>query len=77
MIVDFIREHADRREPGGLPWGVEPICPVLTEHGLRVAPSTYDEHVGKTPTAREQRDEFLLRQIRRVHAANYRGVRRS
>jgi putative transposase len=71
VIVDFIREHADHREPGGLRWGVEPICTVLTEHGLKVAPSTYYEHVGKTPTARDQRDEFLVTEIRRVHAANY------
>ena len=71
VIVDFIREHADHREPGGLRWGVEPICAVLTEHGLTVAPSTYYEHVGKAPTARQQREEFLLEQIRRVHAANY------
>ena len=54
VIVDFIREHADHREPGGLRWGVEPICAVLTEHGLQIAPSTYYEHVGKAPTAREQ-----------------------
>ena len=51
--------------------GVEPICAVLTEHGLPVAPSTYYDHVGRTLTAREQRDVFLLKQIRRVHAANY------
>lgn len=38
MIVDFIREHADHREDGGLRWGVEPICAVLSEHGLQVAP---------------------------------------
>src|SRR5665811_1844715 len=38
---DFIREHANHREPGGLRWGVEPICTVLTEHGLPIAPSTY------------------------------------
>ena len=72
--MDFIREHADRRQPaadGGLRWGVEPICRVLTEHGLKVAPSTYYEHVGKRPTARDQRDEFLLERIRRVHAVNY------
>ena len=74
MIVEFIREHADRREErdnGGLRWGVEPICTVLTVHGLKGAPSTYYEHVGKTPTARDQRDEFLVTEIRRVHAANY------
>jgi putative transposase len=69
--VEFIREHADHREPGGLRWGVEPICRVLTEHGLPVAPSTYYDHLGKAPTVRQQRDEYLLEQIRRVHAANY------
>jgi hypothetical protein len=51
--------------------GVEPICAVLTEHGIKVAPSTYYDHVGRTPTAREQRDTHLLTEIRRVHAANY------
>lgn len=71
MIVEFVRDHAGHREPGGLRWGVEPICAVLTEHGLRIAPSTYYEHVHKTPTAREIRDEYLLGQIRRVHADNY------
>ena len=69
--MDFIRDHAGHREPGGLRWGVEPICRVLTEHGLQVAPSTYYEHVGKSPTSRDQRDLFLAREIRRVHAANY------
>ena len=74
MIVEFIREHADHREPGGLRWGVEPICAVLSEHGLPVAPSTYYDHLGKlgkAPTARQERDEYLLEEIRRVHAANY------
>jgi putative transposase len=71
VIVDFIREHADHREDGGLRWGVEPICRVLTEHGLQVAPSTYYEHAGRTPTARERRDEVLLVEVHRVHAENY------
>ena len=30
----FISEHKSR-------FGVEPICRVLTEHGLKIAPSTY------------------------------------
>ena len=34
MIVDYIDAHRDR-------FGVEPICTVLTEHGLTIAPSTY------------------------------------
>jgi len=69
--VEFIHEHADHREPGGLRWGVEPICAVLTEHGVKVATSTYYEHLEKAATARERRDAFLLGEIRRVHAGNY------
>ena len=69
--MDFIREHVGHREGGGLRWGVEPICTVLSEHGLKIAPSTYYEHAGKAPSARAQRDADLLVHIRRVHAANY------
>jgi putative transposase len=72
--VEFIREHADRRQPqvdGGLRWGVEPICAVLTEHGLKIAPSTYYEHMNRTVTARQQRDTYLLEQIHRVHRDNF------
>jgi len=69
--VEFIRDHADRREPGGLRWGVEPICAVLSEHGRKIAPSTYYEHVDKSPTRRAQREQVLLGHIRRVHAENY------
>jgi putative transposase len=38
--VRFIDEHADR-SGGGLRWGVEPICEVLTGHNLAIAPATY------------------------------------
>jgi len=34
VIVDYIRTHRDR-------FGVEPICRVLSEHGLQVAPSSF------------------------------------
>lgn len=71
MIVDFIREHADREEVDGLRWGVEPICAVLTEHGLQIAPSTYYEWKDKLPTRRQERDQALLVEVRRVHAAHY------
>ncbi|GAA2485369.1 hypothetical protein GCM10009858_24150 [Terrabacter carboxydivorans] len=71
MIVEFIREHAGHREDGGLRWGVEPICTVLSEHGLPIAPSTYYAHVNRKATAREHRDALLLNEIRRVHASNY------
>ena len=72
MIVDFIREHADHQPAdGGLRWGVEPICQVLSEHGVTIAPSTYYEWRDKLPTQREQRDSVLLGHIRRVHAENF------
>ena len=69
--MDFIREHADRQEPGGLRWGVEPICAVLTEHGLPIAPSTFYEWKDKLPTRRQERDQALLVEVHRVHAAHY------
>jgi putative transposase len=72
--VEFVREHADRRQPeadGGLRWGVEPICAVLSEHGLKIAPSTYYEHLHRSPSAREQRDAWLKEEITRVHQANF------
>jgi putative transposase len=77
--VQFVREHAGRRQSqadGGLRWGVEPICAVLTEHGLPIARSTYYEQVCHTPSARERRDAELLVEIRRVHRDNY-GVYRA
>ena len=52
LIVEFIREHATTGEDGGLRWGVEPICAVLSEHGLQIAPSTYYEHVGQAADRR-------------------------
>jgi len=71
LIVDSVRELAGHRDLGGLRWGVEPICAVLTQHGLPIAPSTYYEHVGKGPTGRDRRDAMLINEIRRVHTANY------
>src|SRR4029077_3967982 len=71
-IVEFIRAHQGHRaEPGGLRWGVEPICRVLSEPGLQVAPSTYYDHLEKPLTARQQRVRQLKLDIARVHAANY------
>lgn len=68
----FIAEHAERTA-GGLRWGVEPICRVLTEHGCPIAPSTYcDARTGcEQPSRQELRDEQLKVEIRRVHAENY------
>ncbi len=71
MIVRFINENKDSRVGGGLRWGVESICAVLTEHGVKIAPSTYYETVARRPSGREIRDEDLKRQIRRVHQENF------
>jgi putative transposase len=58
-VIAFIRGHKDHRIGGGLRWGVEPICAVLGEHGLRVAPSTYYAWASRRPSRRDQRDEQI------------------
>ncbi|WP_395246086.1 IS3 family transposase [Agromyces sp. MMS24-K17] len=55
-VVAFIQAHKDRTD-GGLRWGVEPICAVLSEHGCKVAPSTYYDATARKPSARERADE--------------------
>jgi putative transposase len=43
------------------------MCRVLTEHGVRIAPSTYHAAKHRPPSARALRDEEVLVEIRRVH----------
>ncbi|GGI66912.1 putative transposase for insertion sequence element IS986/IS6110 [Microbispora rosea subsp. aerata] len=52
-------------------FGVEPICRVLTAHGLKIATSTYYAAKSRRPSARALRDEQLKEHISRVHADNY------
>jgi putative transposase len=68
--VRFIDEHKARAE-GGLRWGVEPICGVLSEHGCPIAPSAYYDAKARPPSARARRDEQLRAAISRVHQDNY------
>jgi putative transposase len=68
--VRFIDEHKDR-DRGGLRWGVESICAVLTEHGCPIAPSTYYDAKQRRATAREIADERLMVKICQAHTANY------
>ena len=56
----FIEAHRAR-------FGVEPICRVLSEHGVKIAPSTYYAHRGRPASARAVRDAELLPEIVRVH----------
>jgi putative transposase len=56
-VIRFIAEHKDLQVAGpdggaGLRWGVEPMCAVLSEHGVPISPSTYYEWIAKTPTRR-------------------------
>lgn len=52
-------------------FGVEPICAVLSEHGAKIAPSTYYDAAGRRPSRRALRDEQLKVAITGVHEANY------
>jgi putative transposase len=62
--VRFISEHKSR-------FGVEPICRVLTEHGLKIAPSTYYDAARRAPSARAARDEQLKAAISWIHHDNF------
>ena len=64
-MIRFIAEHKDHQVPGpdgegGLRWGVEPMCAVLSEHGVPISASTYYEWITKTPTRRQLRDGELI-----------------
>jgi len=61
VVVDFIDDHRDR-------FGVEPICRVLSEHEVKIAPSTYYAHRCRPASARSLRDAALLVEIVRVHS---------
>lgn len=55
----FIDDHRDR-------FGVEPICRVLSEHGVKIAPSGYYAFKKRPASARAVRDEQLVVDIERV-----------
>jgi putative transposase len=41
-------------------FGVEPICRVLSEHGIKIAPSTYYEARSRQPSRQQVRDAELV-----------------
>jgi transposase InsO family protein len=59
-------------------FGVEPICRVLTSHGLKIATNTYYAAKNRALSARSFRDAELKTQISRVHMDNFSvyGVRK-
>ncbi len=66
-MIMFIDEYRDR-------FGVEPIYRVLTEHGCKIAPSTYYAARTRGPSARARRDLLVLIEIKRVHQASRGGL---
>ena len=59
MVVQFIDDHRDR-------FGVEPICRVLTKHGVKIAASGYYAFKKRPASARAVSDAWLVTQIERV-----------
>ena len=59
----FIDEHRHR-------FGVEPICDVLREHGVGIAPNTYWVARKRGPSKRQVRDTDLKVEIQRVFDEN-------
>jgi putative transposase len=59
VVVAFVDDHRDR-------FGVEPICHVLSGHGITIAPNSYYAHKKRAPSARSVRDERVLADIVRV-----------
>ncbi len=62
-MVAYIDEHRGR-------FGVQPICRVLAQHGVAIAPSTYYAAKNRPPPARARRDVALLAEIKRVYKEN-------
>jgi putative transposase len=64
--VDYIDAHREK-------FGVAPICRVLTEHGIPIAPSTFYDALRRqgTPSPTQRRDEELCEHIARVHADSF------
>jgi putative transposase len=61
VVTAFLDDVKDR-------FGVEPVCRVLSEHGVQIAPSTYYAARCRPLSARARRDEVVLAEVRRVWA---------
>ena len=69
MVVDYIDVHRERVVEGK-PLGVEPICTVLKDAGVQIAPSSYYAAKTRPPSARAIRDAKLVEDIKVAHKAN-------
>lgn len=65
-MTRFIADHRDR-------FGVEPICRVLTEHGCKIAPSTYYAALNRAPSQRALSDAAVWERIEAIQADRSKG----
>ena len=70
MVIAYIDDYRERVVKGKK-LGVEPICTVLNEAGVRIAPRTYWASKKRAPSKRAVRDGELKTEITRVFSANY------
>lgn len=63
MIIAYIDAYRDE-------FGVEPICGVLTEHGCKIAPSTYHASKTRPASARAIRDAAMMQVLMVLWVAN-------
>jgi putative transposase len=64
VIVAYIDQYKDQ-------FGVEPICTVLTDAGVQIAPSSYYAARSRPPSSRAVRDVGVTEKIKEVHRQNY------
>src|SRR5450631_4925660 len=61
VVIVFVDAHRAR-------FGVAPICRVLSQHGVPIAPSTYYAARSRLRSARSIGDEAILAEVTRVHS---------
>jgi putative transposase len=64
VIVSYVHTHKDR-------FGVEPICAVLSEHGIQIAPSTYYARLREPVTAAQLEEAYLVNALVTLHQDNW------
>src|SRR5699024_2652829 len=64
VIVAYIDTYRDR-------FGVEPICAVLSEHGITIAPSTYYAHKAEPVSLAVLEEAYLVNALVRLHRQNW------
>lgn len=64
MIVAYIDSYRER-------FGVEPICAVLSEHGIKIAPSTYHAHKAVPISPAALADAYMANALYTLWAENW------